>query len=220
MSAYGSGKSSDTDFRRKWDRAEYIERAKQRENRDRLAEKNEERRRMGLAPIREKKDNNEQLESLKMRDDRIDFDSNIGKIQVVQGGSSGEASRQPGFYCKACDIVVKDSANYLDHINGRKHQRNVGVQMKVERSSVDSVKDRLAMLKRKKEEPEEEYDLDQRIASLKQQEEEERQKRRERKRQKKEARKKKHDKEDEPTAEEDDMAKLMGFSGFGSTKAE
>ena len=36
-------------------------------------------------------------------------------------------------------------------------QRNVGVQMKVERSSVDSVKDRLAMLKRKKEEPEEEY---------------------------------------------------------------
>lgn len=63
-------------------------------------------------------------------------------------------------------------------------------------------------------------DLDQRIAALKQQEEEERQKRRERKRQKKEAKKKKHDKGDEPVAEDNDMAKLMGFSGFGSTKTE
>lgn len=38
-------------------------------------------------------------------------------------------------------------------------QRNVGVEMKVERASVDSVKERLAMLKRKKEEPEEEYGM-------------------------------------------------------------
>lgn len=91
---------------------------------------------MGLPPIREKKDNNEQLESLKMRDDRIDFDSNIGKIQVVQGGASGEASRQPGFYCKACDIVVKDSANYLDHINGRKRKiKRVGISFMVGGSS-------------------------------------------------------------------------------------
>ena len=35
-------------------------------------------------------------------------------------------------------------------------QQNVGVQLKVERASVGSVKDRLAMLKRKKDAPEEE----------------------------------------------------------------
>ena len=59
---------------------------------------------------------------MKMRENKIQLDTNLGKIQVVQGGASSEASRQPGFYCKACDIVVKDSVNYLDHINGRKRK--------------------------------------------------------------------------------------------------
>lgn len=35
-------------------------------------------------------------------------------------------------------------------------QRNVGVELKVERSSVDTVKERLAMLKRKRDEPKKE----------------------------------------------------------------
>ncbi|KAI9253370.1 hypothetical protein BDA99DRAFT_519600 [Phascolomyces articulosus] len=226
MSAYGAGKAGDTDFRRTWDRSEYAEKAKAREERDRLKEKNEDRKRRGLPAIKPKKDEglDQPKELMKMRENRLSLDSNLGKIQVVQGGASGEASRQPGFYCKACDIVVKDSVNYLDHINGRKHQQNVGVQLKVERASVSSVKDRLAMLKRKKEAPEEEeYDLDSRVASLKQQEEEEKRQRKERKRQKKEAKKKKHSKEHEGEGEgeeEDEMAKMMGFSGFGTSKTE
>ncbi|KAI9312375.1 hypothetical protein BX666DRAFT_1866210 [Dichotomocladium elegans] len=157
MSAYGAGKAGDTDFRRKWDKAEYAERARAREARDRAAERNDERKRMGLPPIRAKKEDAEPLDMLKNREKKIDFESNLGKVQIIQSGAAGEASRQPGFYCAACDIVVKDSANYLDHVNGRKHQRNVGKEMKVERSSVASVKERLAMLKRKKESPEEEY---------------------------------------------------------------
>ncbi|KAI7850694.1 hypothetical protein BDC45DRAFT_446630 [Circinella umbellata] len=158
MSAYGAGKAGDTDFRRTWDRSEYTEKARAREERDRLKDKNEDRKRRGLSAIKPKKDEelDQPKELMKMRENKIQLDTNLGKIQVVQGGASSEASRQPGFYCKACDIVVKDSVNYLDHINGRKHQQNVGVQLKVERASVSSVKDRLAMLKRKKDAPEEE----------------------------------------------------------------
>ena len=36
--------------------------------------------------------------------------------------------------------VVKDPANYLDHINGEKHQRALSMFMQVERASVDQVK--------------------------------------------------------------------------------
>ncbi|KAI8378044.1 uncharacterized protein BYT42DRAFT_497570 [Radiomyces spectabilis] len=148
-SAYGSGKAQDTDFRRKWDKAEYAARAKEREARERLLDINAERKRQGLPPIhRKKEEEDEPKQALKAREEKIVLDANVGKIQVVQ------SARQPGFYCKACDTVCKDSANYLDHINGRKHQMNMGVSMKIERASVDSVKDRLAMLKRKKEAPE------------------------------------------------------------------
>lgn len=88
-----------------------------------MAEKNEERKRQGLPPIKPKEDELDQpKELLKMREGKLQLDANLGKTQVVMAGASGEASRQPGFYCKACDIVCKDSAGYLDHLNGRKRK--------------------------------------------------------------------------------------------------
>lgn len=46
-------------------------------------------------------------------------------------------------------------------------QRNLGMSMKVERSSVDQVKKRFEALKKKKEEKTKEYDLSERIQELK-----------------------------------------------------
>ncbi|KAG2203584.1 hypothetical protein INT46_011134 [Mucor plumbeus] len=215
MSAYGAGKAKDTDFRRTWNKEEYAAKAKARENRDRFAEKNDERKKLGLPPLKPRKEieDDESKEALKAREEKVDIDSNVGKVQVVQAADS---RKQPGFYCKACDITIKDSVTWIDHLNGRKHLNNVGVSSKVEKADLSSVKERLAMLKRKKENPQnEEYNLDERLVAIKQQEEEERQKRREKKKQKKDHKKKSTDNDDG----EDEMAKMMGFSGFGSSKA-
>eukprot|EP00850_Spirogloea_muscicola_P004783 SM000021S06416 [mRNA] locus=s21:118207:120178:+ [translate_table: standard] len=179
---------------------------------------------------------------LKQRDHSVDLASRLGKTQVVTqvtplsqqlfkicvlaaleltvvpAGGPVAGAPQAGYYCNVCECVVKDSANYLDHINGKKHQRALGMSMRVERSNVHQVRDRLEELKRKKEQISTltEKDFDARI--LKQQEEEE-----ERKRQRKERKKeKKKEKAGEglPAADVDvDVAALMGFGGFGTTKA-
>lgn len=55
---------------------------------------------------------------LKAREYQVDTDAKLGKAQVVVPGTA--TSNQAGFYCDVCDCIVKDSANYLDHINGKK----------------------------------------------------------------------------------------------------
>ncbi len=63
--------------------------------------------------------------------------------------------------------MVKDSINFLDHINGKKHQRNLGMSMRVERSSLEQVKARFASNKKKNEDKEKEYNLSQKVKDLK-----------------------------------------------------
>jgi len=165
-------------------------------------------------PIPEKK---VKRELLRPRDYRVDLDSKLGKSMVVTKDSP--SALQGGYYCKVCDCVVKDSINYLDHINGKKHQRNLGMSMKVERSTLGQVKARLESNKRKLEEAKnndaEDYDLD--VRAQERQEEEERQ--RILKRQKKKD-KKKAAQDDAEGDIDPDMAAIMGFGGFGgSSKA-
>ena len=47
-------------------------------------------------------------------------------------------------------------------------QRNLGMSMKVERSSLDQVKKRFEMNKKKKEEKKRQYDFDERMKEMKQ----------------------------------------------------
>jgi hypothetical protein len=114
----------DTTFRRTWNKEEYAAKAQERETADKLAEENEERKAKGLKPKYQRSSTpaQPQRELLKARDEKIVLDANLNKTQVVSAGASGAASKQPGFYCKACDCVVKDSTNYLDHINGKKRK--------------------------------------------------------------------------------------------------
>lgn len=191
----------DNTFRKKFDREEYLQRAREREEKE--AEGRHKSKSKG--PLIQRK-------PLKHRDYQVDLESRLGKTQVVT--PVAPLSQQAGYYCSVCECVVKDSANYLDHINGKKHQRALGMSMRVERASLQQVQERFESLKKRKDTVGfTEQDLDERI--LKQQQEEE-----ERKRQRKE---KKKEKKKEKAAEEEpevdpDVAAMMGFGGFRSNK--
>ncbi|KAF3840466.1 hypothetical protein F7725_006328 [Dissostichus mawsoni] len=94
----------------------------------------------------------------------------------------------------------------------KKHQRNLGMSMRVERSSLDQVKKRFEANKKKMEEKQKEYDFEERMKELREEEE----KAKAYKKEKQTQRKRRAD--DDDLEEDDEMAAVMGFSGFGSTK--
>lgn len=118
------------DHRRKWDREEYerlaAERLKEEEG---LDEDDDDEYDKKEAPVKR--------ELLKQREYKVDLDSKLGKSFVINKNTP--TSQSGGYYCNVCDCVVKDSINFLDHINGKKHQRNLGMSMRVERSTLDQV---------------------------------------------------------------------------------
>nr|AFK39822.1 unknown [Medicago truncatula] len=187
----------DNTFRRKFDREEYLERARERERQE-----EEQAKPKGRGPPVQRK-------PLKHRDYEVDLESRLGKTQVVT--PVAPLSQQAGYYCSVCECVVKDSANYLDHINGKKHQRALGMSMRAERSSLKQVQERFENLKKRKDLGSfTEQDFDERI--LKQQQEEE-----ERKRLRREKKKEKKKEAVEEPEMDPDVAALMGFGGFRSS---
>lgn len=187
----------DNTFRRKFDREEYLERARERERQEEEKAKPK-----GRGPPVQRK-------PLKHRDYEVDLESRLGKTQVVT--PVAPLSQQAGYYCSVCECVVKDSANYLDHINGKKHQRALGMSMRAERSSLKQVQERFENLKKRKDLGSfTEQDFDERI--LKQQQEEE-----ERKRLRREKKKEKKKEAVEEPEMDADVAALMGFGGFRSS---
>ena len=148
------------------------------------------------------------------RDYKLDLSVNLGKSKIV--GGSAEA----GYYCSLCDCVLKDSTTYLHHINGKYHQRALGMSMRVERSTADQVKERLNMHKQKASQAKTDENvnvMDGFEAKVKQAEEEERRAREEMKRKKRQEARRAGEAEEGEEEEwgGDEMAKMMGFAAFG-----
>lgn len=198
--AGGSGRSED--HRRKWDREEFERIAVERIRAELEAAENG-----NYKPAVKR-------EFLRQRDYRVDLDSKLGKSIVIT--KTTPQSQSGGYYCNVCDCVVKDSINFLDHINGKKHQRNLGMSMRIERSSLDQVKKRFEENKQKLEEKAKDYDFEQRMRELKEEDERVKEYRREKRQEKK--RKANEAFDDDPDGVDPDMAAMMGFTGFGAAK--
>ena len=75
----------------------------------------------------------------------LGLDAKLGKRRLIT--ESTPSNQTGGYWCDICACTLRDSVTWLDHINGMKHQKRLGFSMRVERSSVDAVKDRFARLK-------------------------------------------------------------------------
>ena len=204
------------DHRRTWDKSTYEVKAQ-----ERLAAEREELdiKRGVIKPPRGPK---VQREMLKPREFKLDLESKVGRQVVIN--KTTPSAESGGYYCNICDCVVKDSLNFLDHINGKNHQRNLGFSMKVKKSTVDEVRERLAMKKAEKEskgqqnEEEEQRELKEEEAKMADM------KRLQRDRQKDQSRKRpaaaKDHNLDELQAETTDpeLLAIMGIGNFGSSK--
>ena len=137
--------AQDTNFRRKWDKEEYAEKARQKdeEEKQRMQE-NEERLKQGACFISghfthtnfssgplslgkkprkgPKMDLPKPTESMKQRDFDLELEKNLNKTMVV-ANPTGRGPGQPGFHCEKCNRTYKDTTAYLDHINSRQRKR-------------------------------------------------------------------------------------------------
>lgn len=82
---------------------------------------------------------------LQKRKEAVALDVELGKSKIVTTHTPKQ--QQGGFWCDVCECLIKDSQAYLDHINGKKHNRLLGMTMRVERVGVDRVKARLNQIK-------------------------------------------------------------------------
>ena len=223
--------ASDTDFRKKYDRAEYAAQAASRE----AAEKEEGRLRYE-AKLAGKKyykplTGDETLTTA--RATRLDVSSNVGKsVLVPAGAATGKRGRGAGFYCKECDLTFKDNLQWVEHENSMQHLRAIGQTGEVKKATREEVHE---AIEREWEKVEEERrtdvrSLEERLEGRKVEEGREREERRRKRREvlerrrveREEGRKVKgeygEDVRIEGEHDEDDMMAAMGIAGFGSSK--
>merc|ERR1712187_120460 len=115
---------------------------------------------------------------LKQRNFELDLEKNLGKAQVVTAHTIKPL--QGGYWCSVCECLLKDSSTYLEHVNGRRHNRNLGMNMKVEKIGIDRVKEKLKSL-RKAPEAVEPEDITARLAALEEEAEEKKRRKKEKK---------------------------------------
>ncbi|GAA5826433.1 hypothetical protein JCM11251_002364 [Rhodosporidiobolus azoricus] len=216
VGAYGANSKSDTNFRKTWDQKEYEERAREKDKEaHEQAVAAEEAMKQGKRPPRKKEDLPKATELMKAREGPLELDKNLNKTIVIDA-SAGSGQKQPGFYCDLCKRTCKDSARYLDHLNGRSHLRRLGQTTKVAKSTLNDVRQKIAELRAKSAAAAQakQYDFEQRIKEIKAAEAASKEEQREAKRRKKEEEKKAEEAKRTEGVDED-MMKTMGFGSFG-----
>jgi U4/U6.U5 tri-snRNP component SNU23 len=223
--------ASDTDFRKKFDREEYAQKAKERESKEK-----EEGRLRYEAKLAGKKyfaplTGDEILTEARKK--RLDVADNVGKIMLMPAGAAtGKRGRGAGFYCEACDLTFKDNMQWVEHENSMQHLRAIGQTGEVKRATVDDVHDRILRVweRMAEEKTKDVRTLGERLEIRRVDEEKEREERRKkraavvqrRKEEKENEIKIKKEYGDDVRVEgehdEDDMMASMGIVGFGTSK--
>ncbi|KIH86367.1 U4/U6.U5 tri-snRNP component SNU23 [Sporothrix brasiliensis 5110] len=227
-SAYGTP-AGDTEFRKTRDVAEYAAKAKEREAKEREEGKARYEARLAGKRYYKPLEGNETLTAA--RTTMSDLNALVGTTQMVAPGR-----RAGPLYCKYCDWTAKDSVSLTEHENSMYHLRNVGQTGQVKRASAADVLERIEAVwaRLEAEKKDATVNLKERLAIRQQEDDAERERRRIKKRDL--AEKKKAAKEAEAAAlaasrmdygddvriegehDEEDMMKMMGITGFGSTK--
>lgn len=223
--------ASDTDFRKKYDRAEYAQKAAERE-----AKEKEESKARYEAKLEGKKyyaplTGDEVL--TQARASRLDVAANVGKIVLMPAGAAtGKRGRGAGFYCADCDLTFRDNLQWVEHENSMQHLRAIGQTGEVKRATVEDVHERISRIwERMVEERRGDVKtLGERLEIRKEEEEKEREERRRKRKELVERQKAEREEkvkikteygEDvrvEGEHDEDDMMAAMGISGFGTSK--
>jgi U4/U6.U5 tri-snRNP component SNU23 len=223
--------ASDTDFRKKYDRAEYAQKAAERE-----AKEKEESKARYEAKLAGKKyyaplTGDETL--TQARASRLDVASNVGKVVLMPAGAAtGKRGRGAGFYCADCDLTFKDNLQWVEHENSMQHLRAIGQTGEVKRASAEEVHERIRILWERitEEQKGDAKTLGERLEVRREEEEKEREERRRKRKELVERQKAEREKETKIKTEygedvrvegehdEDDMMASMGITGFGSSK--
>jgi U4/U6.U5 tri-snRNP component SNU23 len=223
--------ASDTDFRKKFDRAEYAQKAAERE-----AKEKEESKARYEAKLAGKKyyaplTGEETL--TEARASRLDVASNVGKVMLMPAGAAtGKRGRGAGFYCESCDLTFKDNLQWVEHENSMQHLRAIGQTGEVKRATVEEVHAKITQIwERMMEEKKGDVKtLGERLELRKEEDDKKREERRKKRKELVERQRLEKEKEIKVKTEygedvrvegehdEDDMMAAMGITGFGTSK--
>eukprot|EP00930_Biecheleria_cincta_P064795 TRINITY_DN5045_c0_g2_i2.p1 TRINITY_DN5045_c0_g2~~TRINITY_DN5045_c0_g2_i2.p1 ORF type:complete len:239 (+),score=67.96 TRINITY_DN5045_c0_g2_i2:81-797(+) len=120
---------------------------------------------------------------LKGRTVDLELDKTLGQSKVVTAHTIKPL--QGGYWCSVCECLIKDSASYLEHVNGRRHNRNLGMNMKVEKIGIERVREKLNGMRKESEVPTEPEDIVARLQKIEEEQEEKKRRKKEKKRKKK-----------------------------------
>ncbi|CED85246.1 zinc finger matrin-type protein [Phaffia rhodozyma] len=203
----------------KWDMEVFKERAKERDKEafDK-AKEHEEAALKGKKAPRTKPDLPKPTKLLEQRTHDLGIDNNLNKTMVVNN-PGGRGAGQPGFYCDLCKRVSKDSIAYLSHVNGKTHLRRLGQTTQVARSTLDQVRAKIAFLRAQtsQESESKRFNFEKRLAEVTRLEDQRREAEKQKIRVEKEQKREKELKA-KMGVQDEGIAGMMGFGGFGSRK--